>query len=47
MTEGNLNIGKITSRVGLMYTFLETLNTARIETITESYLEDLVENLRK
>lgn len=47
MTEGHLDIGKITSRVSLMYTFLEMLNTTRLETITENYLSDIIKNLSK
>lgn len=47
MNEGHLNMDKITSRVSLMYSFLETLNTARIDNINEAYLADIIENLKK
>ena len=47
MTEGHLNMDKITSRVSLMYSFLETLNTARIDNINEAYLTDIIINLKK
>lgn len=47
MTEGHLNMDKITSRVSLMYSFLETLNTARVDSINEAYLTDIISNLRK
>lgn len=47
MTEGHLNIDKIATRVSLMYSFLEALNTTRLEKINESYLESIIENLKK
>lgn len=47
MTEGHLNMDKITSRVSLMYSFLETLNTARVDNINEAYLTDIIANLKK
>ena len=47
MTEGHLNMDKITSRVSLMYSFLETLNTARIDKIDEAYLSNIILNLKK
>lgn len=47
MTEGHLNMDKIVSRVSLMYTFLETLNTTNIETIDECYIESLIKDLKK
>ena len=47
MTEGHLDMNKITSRVSLMYSFLETLNTTRIDKINEAYLSDIISNLKK
>lgn len=46
MHEGHLNVDKVVDRVELMYTFMETLNTARIEKIDEAYLESMIENLK-
>lgn len=47
MTEGHLNIDKIATRVSLMYSFLETLNTTRLDKINEAYLSSMIENLKK
>lgn len=47
MNEGHLDMDKIIRRTSLMYTFLEMLNTTKLETITESYLEDVIKNLKK
>jgi len=47
MHEGHLNVDKVVDRVALMYTFMETLNTARMEKIDEAYIESMLENLRQ
>ena len=47
MSEGHLNLDKIVDRVNLMYTFMETLNTARVEKIDENYLENMIINLKQ
>ena len=46
MHEGHLDVDKVVDRVSLMYTFMETLNTSRMEKIDEAYLEAMLENLR-
>ena len=45
MKEGHIDMDKVVSRVSLMYTFLETLNTARIDVVNESYLEEVIKGL--
>lgn len=47
MEEGHLNIDKIVDRTSIMYTFMEMLNTSRIDTINESFIEGVIENLKK
>lgn len=47
MTEGHLNMDKIVARTGLMYTFLEMLNTSKIEKIDGAYLESVITELKK
>lgn len=45
MVENHLNMKKIVSRTSLMYTFMEMLNTSRIDTINEAYIENIIKNL--
>lgn len=47
MTEGHLDMDKIVDRTRLMYTFMEMLNTTRLDTIDESYIKDTIMNLKK
>ena len=47
MTEGHLNIEKIVSRTSLMYTFMEMLNTSRIDTVNEAFINDIIRDLSK
>lgn len=47
MHEGHLNVDKVVDRVSLMYTFMETLNTSRMEKIDEAYIESMLENLKQ
>lgn len=47
MTEGHLDMDKIVDRTCLMYTFMEMLNTTRLDTIDESYIKDTIMNLKK
>ena len=47
MTEGHLDMNKIVDRTRLMYTFMEMLNTTRLDTIDESYIKDTIMNLKK
>ena len=46
MNEGHLDMDKIVDRVRIMYTFMEMLNTTRIDTINESYIEDIIRDLK-
>lgn len=47
MTEGHLNIEKIVNRTKLMYTFMEMLNTARIEKVDKVFIESTIADLSK
>jgi hypothetical protein len=42
----SLNMDKIVEHCEVMYTFLETLNTCKIEKIDESYIEKLLKDLK-
>lgn len=44
--EGKLNIDKITETVDVMYHFLETINTAKIYNVNESYLKSILESIQ-
>lgn len=46
INEGHLNMDKIVDRVRIMYTFMEMLNTARIDNINEAYIEEVIEGLK-
>ena len=46
MNEGHLDIDKIVSRTSLMYTFMEMLNTSRLEKIDGPYIESVIMDLR-
>ncbi len=46
MTEGHLDIDKIVSRTTLMYTFMEMLNTSRIENVNETFIENVIKDLK-
>lgn len=43
-TEGHINIPKIVSRVGLMYTFLEMVNTMKLVKVDEKYISDTLKS---
>lgn len=47
MTEGHLDIEKIVSRTKLMYTFMEMLNTARIDKVDNVFIEGVIADLSK
>lgn len=47
MTEGHLNIEKVVNRTKLMYTFIEMLNTARIDNVNEVFIEQVIADLSK
>ena len=47
MHEGRLNMEKIVDRIGLMYTFMEMLNTTRIENVDEVFIEGVINDLKK
>ena len=42
---GKLDMDKITRKVDVMYTFLETLNTTKIATVNESYIEKILKSI--
>ena len=46
INEGHLDMNKIVDRVRIMYTFMEMLNTARIDNINESYIAEVIEGLK-
>lgn len=45
MFEGRLDMEKIVSRTSLMYTFMEMLNTSRLDTIDEAYIDSTIKAL--
>lgn len=45
-TEGKLNVSKIMESVEVMYTFLETLNTAKIANINEAYIKNVLKSVK-
>lgn len=45
MSEGRINIPKIVDRVTVMYTFLEALNTMKLEKIDEAYLDKVIKSM--
>lgn len=47
MTEGRLNIEKIVNRTKLMYTFMEMLNTSRLENVNSVFIESMISDLSK
>lgn len=47
LNEGHLDMDKIVSRVSLMYTFMEMLNTANLEKIDEVFIENVLVGLSK
>ena len=47
MLEGHLNMDKIVDRAKLMYGFMETLNTSRLQNIDELFITDIIEGLKK
>ena len=44
---GHLDMGKIVDRTKLMYTFLEMLNTTKIEKIDENYIANVVSSFKE
>lgn len=47
MTEGHLDMDKIVDRARIMYTFMEMLNTSRLDKIDEDFISEVVTNLSK
>lgn len=47
MTEGHLDMNKIVDRTCIMYTFMEMLNTSRLDNIDEAYIKETITNLKK
>lgn len=45
MSEGKLDIPKIVDRVKIMYTFMEMLNTSKIETVNEAFIDNVIRDL--
>ena len=45
--EGHLDMNKIVDRVSIMYTFMEMLNTARIDRIDTIFIENMINDLKK
>lgn len=43
--DSHIDMNKVVNRVGLMYTFVEMLNTARIETVDKAFLEGVIKDL--
>ena len=46
MYEGHLDIDKIVTRTSLMYTFMEMLNTARIDKVDNVFIESMINDLK-
>ena len=46
LNEGHLNVEKIVDRVSLMYTFMEMLNTSRIEKVDSAFIESAIRDLK-
>ena len=45
VTERKINVPKVVSRVSLMYTFLETVNTMKLADVNEAYLDEVIASL--
>lgn len=43
ITEGTLDVESVMEKTVVLYTFLETLNTAKIENIDEVFIKDVYE----
>lgn len=43
--DSHIDMDKVVNRVGLMYTFIEMLNTARIDTVDKAFLEGVIKDL--
>lgn len=43
--DSHIDMDKVVNRVGLMYTFVEMLNTSRIENVDKSFLEGVIKDL--
>lgn len=46
-TENHLDMEKIVNRTRILYTFMEMLNTSRLDTITRDNINEIIEDLRK
>ena len=47
IVEGHLDMDKIVDRTTIMYTFMEMLNTAKIDKIDSAYIEETIKSLSK
>lgn len=45
ISEGRLDMDKIVGRVGLMYAFMEMLNTSKLENVNESFIKEIIDGL--
>ena len=45
MSEGKLDVPKIVDRIRVMYTFMETLNTSKIERVNEAFINGVIRDL--
>ena len=45
LESGQLDMGKISGKVNVLYTFLETLNTTKIANLNESYIESVLKRM--
>lgn len=45
-TEGNFDMSKVVSKTRVLYNFLETVNTLRLENIDENYLKQALDELK-
>lgn len=43
---GNLDVEKVGGKVNIMYVFLETLNTSKIQRVNESYIKDIIKGIK-
>lgn len=46
LESGQLDMSKISGKVNVLYTFLETLNTTKISNVNESYIEKVLKSIK-
>lgn len=47
MNENKIDMDKVVDRTRLMYSFLETVNTLKIEKVNESYIESVLDSIKQ